>query len=79
MMDEEKIKKMYAEFIDVLNRNNLEYGEDLMCATLLLESVIRYGAQSMGLDDDKKNEFIDEVLDSVRSQMKGEKSEEESE
>lgn len=78
-MDAEKISAMYADVIDVFNRHDLKYEEDLLCVTLLLGNIIDYGARSMGLDDDKKNEFIDDVLDSVHSQMKGEKSEEESE
>lgn len=76
MMDEEKIKAMYADVVDVLNKHNLKYEEDLMCATILLENIIRYGAESMSFDDEKANRFIDDVLDSVRRQIKGENGEE---
>jgi hypothetical protein len=47
-----------------------------MCATILLENIIRYGAESMSFDDEKANRFIDDVLDSVRRQIKGENGEE---
>jgi len=76
MMDEDKIKAMYADVVDVLNKHNLKYEEDLMCATILLENIIRYGAESMSFDDEKANRFIDDVLDSVRRQIKGENGEE---
>lgn len=75
-MDEEKIKAMYADVVDVLNKHNLKYEEDLMCATILLENIIRYGAESMGFDNEKTNCFIDDVLDSVGKQIKGENVEE---
>ena len=68
MMDEEKIKAMYTDVVDVLNKHNLKYEEDLMCATILLES--------MDFDNEKANRFIDDVLDSVRKQIKGENVEE---
>ena len=71
-MDEEKIKAMYADIVDVLNKHNLKYEEELLCVTSLLGNIIGYGAVSMGFDDDKKNEFIDDVLDSVKKQIKGE-------
>ena len=78
-MDEEKIKAMYADVVDVLNKHNLRYEEDLMCSTILLENIIRYGAESMSFDDEKANRFIDDVLDSVRRQIKGEDVEEQTE
>lgn len=79
MMDEEKIKAMYADIVDVINKHDLKYEEDLMCATLLLISIVRDGARLMGLDDEKTENFIDDVIDSIRKQMKGENVEEQAE
>ena len=78
-MDEEKIKVMYADIVDVINKHDLKYEEDLMCATILLENIIRYGAECMDFDNEKANRFIDDVLDSVRKQIKGENVEERAE
>lgn len=78
-MDEEKIKAMYADIVDVINKHDLKYEEDLMCATLLLISIVRDGARLMGLDDEKTENFIDDVIDSIRKQMKGENVEEQAE
>lgn len=79
MMDEEKIKAMYADIVDVINKHDLKYEEDLMCATLLLISIVRDGARLMGLDDEKAEDFFNDVLDSIRKQMKGEDVEERAE
>lgn len=78
-MDEEKIKAMYADIVDVINKHDLKYEEDLMCATLLLISIVRDGARLMGLDDEKAEDFFNDVLDSIRKQMKGEDVEERAE
>lgn len=78
-MDEEKIKAMYADIVDVINKHDLKYEEDLMCATLLLMSIVRDGARLMGLDDEKAEDFFNDVLDSIRKQMKGEDVEERTE
>lgn len=78
-MDEEKIKAMYADIVDVINKHDLKYEEDLMCATLLLMSIVRDGARLMGLDEEKTENFIDDVIDSIRKQMKGEDVEEQTE
>lgn len=78
-MDEEKIKAMYADIVDVINKHDLKYEEDLMCATLLLMSIVRDGARLMGLDEEKTESFIDDVIDSIRKQMKGENVEERTE
>lgn len=78
-MDEEKIKAMYADIVDVINKHDLKYEEDLMCATLLLMSIVRDGARLMGLDEEKTENFIDDVIDSIRKQMKGENVEERAE
>lgn len=78
-MDEEKIKAMYADIVDVINKHDLKYEEDLMCATLLLMSIVRDGARLMGLDEEKTENFIDDIIDSVRKQMKGENVEEQTE
>lgn len=78
-MDEEKIKAMYADIVDVINKHDLKYEEDLMCTTLLLISIVRDGARLMGLDDEKTENFIDDVIDSIRKQMKGENVEEQAE
>ena len=75
-MDEEKIKAMYADIVDVINKHDLKYEEDLMCATLLLMSIVRDGARLMGLDEEKTENFIDDIIDSIRKQMKGENVEE---
>lgn len=78
-MDEEKIKAMYADIVDVINKHDLKYEEDLMCATLLLMSIVRDGARLMGLDEEKTENFIDDIIDSIRKQMKGENVEEQTE
>lgn len=78
-MDEEKIKAMYADIVDVINKHDLKYEEDLMCATLLLISIVRDGARLMGLDEEKTENFIDDIIDSIRKQMKGENVEEQTE
>lgn len=78
-MDEEKIKAMYADIVDVINKHDLKYEEDLMCATLLLMSIVRDGARLMGLNEEKTENFIDDVIDSIRKQMKGENVEERAE
>lgn len=78
-MDEEKIKAMYADIVDVINKHDLKYEEDLMCATLLLMSIVRDGARLMGLDEEKTENFIDDIIDSIRKQMNGENVEEQTE